>query len=70
MKPLIENNTELINSHCEGKYYYHTAEFAREQAKRYRERFNRPDQREYKCLYCSYYHIGSTKHLFTRRMIE
>lgn len=66
MRPLLENNRELQVTHCVGKYFYHTYEFAKEQAERYQKRFNAPTQRAYKCEYCPYYHVGRTDKMYER----
>ena len=66
IRPLLENSSDFKKTHCDGKYYYHTYEFAKEQAERYKERFNAPTQRAYKCEFCPYYHIGRTDKLFKR----
>ena len=63
IRPLLENNSNLKQSGCKDKYYYHTYEFAKAQAERYRDRFGDKTQRAYKCDHCLYYHIGSLKNL-------
>ena len=70
IRPLLENDGELKQSGCEGKYYYHTYDFAKEQAARYRIKFNRHNQRAYKCDFCPYYHIGSMDKLIKELKVK